>query len=191
LPVAARGEKERLMAATSRFVSPLSWRPASRVLAAAFAGSAVMFGAAVMQDRAPLPAGTVAGPLPGATATPPPSPRPAAPPQGSAVPAAAGAGAPGAAPRADVTAVPPSPASPGTPEVRTAPDAAGSRIAPWTPGALPDWEARLRALMERRTATRSAPAPAVPAQEPPAPGDTGRPGGGPLGELLDALGAGH
>jgi hypothetical protein len=119
------------MVATYSSASPSSWRPTSRALGALFAGSAVMFTAAVVQGGSPFGSGNEATP-----ATEPAVQDSSATSSSTAVP---GDSARTAAPAA----------------------LAPGQAAPWTPGAKPDWGSPLGELPVRRAPVREAHQPHV------------------------------
>lgn len=109
------------------YLSASSWRPTSRALAALFAGSAMMFAAAVAQG------GTLLAPADEV--------RPAA------EPLVQGTGA---------TQSPGTATAPGARSVPAAPSAPG-QATPWTPGAAPERGAPLRDQPVRRAPVQQAP----------------------------------
>lgn len=110
----------------------------SRVLSAVFAGSAVMFGTALLQGGSLLSHEEV---------------RPAAEPM---------AGRTEHPPVMVTEKIPAGDAAPAAPIV------APNQAAPWTPGATPDWGGSLRDLPVERAPVRSAPQREAPAPAPPA-----------------------
>ncbi|MGH3912662.1 MAG: hypothetical protein ACRDTC_04530 [Pseudonocardiaceae bacterium] len=152
--------------------SPWIWTPTSRALGAVFAGSAMMFGAAVLQGGSLLSPGEV---------------------QPAAEPVAG---------RTDTAPAPISSKFPGTGTISAAPIVAPSQAAPWTPGATPDWGGPLRDLPVQRAPVRPAPQQNVPppasppedTREDPATSRDGSaqpadsPDRGTLGDVLDYIG---
>ena len=115
------------MVATYSSASPISWRPTSRALGALFAGSAVMFTAAVVQGGSPFGSGNEVAP-----ATEP-------------------AGQDSSATSS------PTAAQGDSPRTATPAALAPGQAAPWTPGAKPDWGSPLGELPVRRAPVREAP----------------------------------
>lgn len=192
------------MAATYRSISPLSWRPTSRVLGALFAGSAVMFTVAAMQDGPLLGMGDVAGsvvePLPGGTVTGS-SPLPVSTSRDGSALSSGGESIPGTVVLLEGTSADLSPARSAARGASVAPDVSGSQgqHAPWATGATPDWEmpewnasvwdARLHELAAQQGSEQAAPAPAPvsSAQNRPTADSTDQPNGGVLRDLLNSL----
>ena len=117
------------MVATYSSASPSSWRPTSRALGALFAGSAVMFTAAVVQGGSPLGSENDVAPA----AEPAVKDASATSSRSSALDNSARTAAPAAL--------------------------APGQAAPWTPGAKPDWGSTLAELPVRRAPVREAPQP--------------------------------
>lgn len=127
------------MVATYSSPKHRAWRPTSRTLGAAFAGSAVMFVAAAVQGGSVLPAPDQADPVSG-TAT---SDAGRAVPTGQA-PAGGRAASSGPVASAGTAGITPSPT------LATAVAPPPRQAAEWTPGAAPTWETPLSQLPVRR-----------------------------------------
>lgn len=116
------------MAASYPPAASRPWRPASRTLGALFAGSAMMFATAALQDGPLLAAEDEAQPV--------------------AEPLVEGTGA---------TSAPATTTGPGGRSTPAAPSLGPGKAAPWTPGATPEWGSSLRELPVRRAPVQEAP----------------------------------
>lgn len=125
------------MVANDLPASPRSWMPTSRALGAIFAGSAVMFSAALFQGGSLLSHEEV---------------RPVGEPVAS---------------QTDGEPAPVTAKISGTGGAPAAPIEAPNQAAPWAPGATPDWGGPLRDLPVQRAPVRSAPQRDGPAPSPP------------------------
>lgn len=125
------------MVANEPSASLSPWLPMSRALGAVFAGSAVMFSAALLQGGSLLSHEEV---------------RPATEPV---------AGRTDTAPSTATSKIPSTDSAPAAPIV------APNQAAPWTPEATPDWGGPLRDLPVQRAPVRSAPQRNAPAPAPP------------------------
>lgn len=175
------------MGGAHRAASSAARRSTAHILAALFAGSAVMFAVAVMQVGAPFTGGGVAGPPSGGIATRPSPETAAAPRDGALGTAGDGEARPVMAVQSEGTG--PSPMRAETHEVRSLQDMAAGRTLQWTPGATPGWETSLREALAQQAGAPAGPAPASTTQHPPAPEGVDQPDNGLVGDLLGHLGA--
>lgn len=182
------------MAGTHRGTSPASRRSTTRIVAALFAGSAVIFTVAVVQDGTLFAGGdgTVVGPPSNETA-PGPSPETAATPQDSGLRPQRDDEQPVVALRSEGTATGPSPTGAWAREAPAVPGAAADEAVQWTPGVSPGWKTSLPAALTRQEPAQMEPAqmePAPAAQHPPTADGAEQPDNGVVDDLLGSFGAG-